>query len=333
MIFQPVLLPASTVPKIKTLLFFCILCPVFFLILSGCGGSAPQPASGDPIPVVEATVLGIAQDAGYPQADCQKACCRPAWVNPANRRKVSCLAISDRQAGKAWLLDATPDFPEQLQFIRDSLGLELGGILLTHAHIGHYTGLMYLGREVMGAKGMPVYVMPRMDTFLQKNGPWSQLVALGNIELRPMQDGQSLALSPNLSVTPFRVPHRDEFSETVGFSIKGPNQRLMFLPDIDKWGRWEVSVDSMVKAHDLAFLDATFYSGAELPGRDLSVIPHPFVQESLQRFAPLPDSVRRRIHFIHFNHSNPLLQPGSAAQREVEQAGFGISREGAKFEL
>ncbi len=246
---------------------------------------------------------------------------------------VSCLAISDRQAGKAWLLDATPDFPEQLQFIRDSLGLELGGILLTHAHIGHYTGLMYLGREVMGAQGVPVYVMPRMDSFLRENGPWSQLADLGNIELRTLQAGQAVALSPNLTITPFPVPHRDEFSETVGFSVQGPNHQLMFLPDIDKWDRWEVPIDSMVKVHDLAFLDATFYSGAELPGRDMSEIPHPFVQESLKRFAPLPDSIRRRIYFIHFNHSNPLLQAGSAAQREVEQAGFGISQEGMRFEL
>lgn len=320
-------------PKIKPQLFFCILCPTFFLLLSGCGGSVPQDASDEPFSVVEATVLGIAQDAGYPQANCQKTCCQPAWADPRKGRKVSCLAISDREAGKAWLLDATPDFPEQLQFIRDSLGLELGGILLTHAHIGHYTGLMYLGREVMGAKKVPVYVMPRMDTFLRQNGPWSQLVALENIELHPMVAGQPKLLSKNLTVTPFPVPHRDEFSETAGFSVQGPNRKLMFLPDIDKWDRWEVPIDSMVQVHDLAFLDATFYSGAELPGRDLSEIPHPFVQESLQRFAPLPDSNRRRIHFIHFNHSNPLLRAGSAAQQEVEQAGFGISREGLRFGL
>ncbi len=320
-------------PRIKTRLFFCILCPTFLLILGSCGGAVHQDASDEPLPVVEATVLGIAQDAGYPQANCQKACCRPAWKDPGKKRKVSCLAISDRGTGKAWLLDATPDFPEQLQFIWDSLELELGGILLTHAHIGHYTGLMYLGREVMGAQGVPVYVMPRMDSFLRENGPWSQLITLGNIELRTLQAGQNIALSPNLAITPFPVPHRDEYSETVGFSVQGPNQSLMFLPDIDKWSRWAVPVDSMVEAHDLAFLDATFFSGAELPGRDMSEIPHPFVQESLQRFAPLPDSIRRRIHFIHFNHSNPLLQPGSAAQQEVQQAGLGISQEGMRFGL
>jgi len=317
----------------KIRLFFCALCPVFFLLAGGCQDLSVSEGKAKSMPVVEATVLGIAQDAGYPQANCRKACCQPAWADPGKGRKVSCLAISDREAGKAWLLDATPDFPEQLQFIRDSLGLELGGILLTHAHIGHYTGLMYLGREVMGAKEVPIYVMPRMDTFLRQNGPWSQLVALENIELRPMVAGQPKFLSKNLTVTPFPVPHRDEFSETVGFSVQGPNRSLMFLPDIDKWDRWEVPIDSMVQAHDLAFLDATFYSGAELPGRDMSEIPHPFVQESLQHFAPLPDSIRNRIHFIHFNHSNPLLQPGSAAQREVEQAGLRISREEVRFGL
>lgn len=320
-------------PKNKKLCLLCILCPVFLLVYVSCERSVPTGAPGKPAPAVEAMVLGTAQDAGYPQADCQKGCCRPAWADHRKRRKVSCLAISDRAAGKAWLLDATPDFPEQLQFIRDSLGLELGGIFITHAHIGHYTGLMYLGREAMGARAVPVYAMPRMAAFLRGNGPWGQLLALGNIELRTMQAGQGIALSPSLTVAPFPVPHRDEYSETVGYSVHGPAHSLMFLPDIDKWERWEVPIDSMVRAHDLAFLDATFFSGAELPGRDMSEIPHPFVQESLQRFAPLPDSIRRRIHFIHFNHTNPLLQPGSPAQRAVEEAGLRISQEGARFGL
>eukprot|EP00957_Ditylum_brightwellii_P156501 11911053-Ditylum_brightwellii.AAC.1 len=62
------------------------------------------------------------------------------------------------------------------------------GIFLTHAHIGHYTGLMYLGREALGAVDVPVYAMPRMRSFLKNNGPWSQLVSLGNINIQNLEE-------------------------------------------------------------------------------------------------------------------------------------------------
>lgn len=301
----------------------------FFLLttlLLGC--SSPETA----VPPVQSTfgvgvvVLGTAQDAGYPQADCQKACCAPAWADPARAEMVSCLAIYDTVAGQAWLLDATPDFPRQLQYVTDSLQLDLGGILLTHAHMGHYTGLIYLGREAMGADAVPVYAMPRMDTFLRKHGPWSQLVNLQNIALHPLRDTVPVALTPRLTVTPLRVPHRDEYSETVGYSVRGPGRSLLFIPDIDKWDRWDRSIDSLIARHDLAFLDATFFDDTELPGRNMAEIPHPFVRESLQRFSRLSPKNRNKIHFIHLNHTNPLLQSDSPQTREVEQAGMHVAR-------
>lgn len=303
------------------------------LLLSSCTPPSSEKRVIAANHSTQAVVLGVAQDAGYPQANCQKACCQPAWDNPEKQGRVACLAIADAATGQAWMIDATPDFPAQLQYIKDSLKLDLGGVLLTHAHIGHYTGLMYLGREAMGADGTPVYAMPRMGTFLRRNGPWSQLVSLDNIQLQPIRAGQSLQLSANLHITPIRVPHRDEFSETVGFSVSGPEQKLLYIPDIDKWERWSVDIDSLVSLHDVALLDATFYSEEELPGRDMAEIPHPFVQESLQRFAGLPDSIKQRIHFIHLNHTNPLLQEGSPEEAEVEKAGLKVSRRGMRFAL
>jgi len=307
--------------------------PLLLLILSSCTLTTPEERTIAANPSTQAIVLGIAQDAGYPQANCQKACCRPAWEDMTKRGRVACLAINDAAAGQAWMIDATPDFPAQLQYIKDSLQFDLGGVLLTHAHIGHYTGLMYLGREAMGVDDIPVYAMPRMDTFLRRNGPWSQLVSLGNIQLQPIRAGQTLQLSANLHITPIRVPHRDEFSETVGFSVSGPEQKLLYIPDIDKWERWSVDIDSLVSVHDVALLDATFYSEEELPGRDMAEIPHPFVQESLQRFAGLPDTIRRRIHFIHLNHTNPLLREGSPEEMEVQKSGMQVSRRGMRFAL
>lgn len=300
---------------------------LFLLItfLPGCSAEAPPRPLASP-PGVGVVVLGMAQDAGYPQANCQKACCAPAWADPDRAGMVSCLAIYDTAAGQAWLLDATPDFPRQLQYVTDSLQLALGGVLLTHAHIGHYTGLMYLGREAMGADVMPVFAMPRMDTFLRQNGPWSQLVRLQNIDLRPLRDTVPVALTPRLTVTPLRVPHRDEYSETVGYSVRGPGRSLLFIPDIDKWDRWDRSIDTLIARHDLAFLDATFFDADELPGRNMAEIPHPFVRESLERFSRLSPKNRDKIYFIHLNHTNPLLQPYSPQSREVEQAGMHVAR-------
>mgnify|MGYP006273811109 FL=1 len=301
-------------------------------VLLGCSDKAPPPSPA-PSPGVGVVVLGTAQDAGYPQANCQKACCAPAWADPSRAEMVSCLAIYDTAAGQAWLLDATPDFPRQLQYVTDSLQLALGGILLTHAHMGHYTGLMYLGREAMGADAVSVYAMPRMDTFLRKHGPWSQLVRLQNIDLRPLRDTVPVALTPRLTVTPLRVPHRDEYSETVGYSVQGPGRSLLFIPDIDKWDRWGRSIDTLIARHDLAFLDATFFDDTELPGRNMAEIPHPFVRESLQRFSRLSPKNRAKIHFIHLNHTNPLLQPDSPRSREVEQAGMHVARTFNRSEL
>lgn len=51
-----------------------------------------------------------------------------------------------------------------------------------------------------------------------------ELVVLGNLAPRPLQDGVETALTPSLSVTPLFGPHRDEFSEMVGFLFRGPRR-------------------------------------------------------------------------------------------------------------
>jgi pyrroloquinoline quinone biosynthesis protein B len=212
-------------------------------------------------------------------------------------------------------------------------GCTLAGVFLTHAHIGHYTGLMHLGREVMGARGVPVHAMPRMRAFLEGNGPWDQLVRLDNVSIVPLAADSATALSPRLSVTPFRVPHRDEYSETVGFVIEGPSRRVAFLPDIDKWDRWERPVEDLIRSVDAAYLDATFFDGAELPGRDIREIPHPLIVESLERFKGLAGDARARVRFIHLNHTNPALDPEGEAARRVRAAGCAIAAEGETFGL
>lgn len=185
-------------------------------------------------------VLGIAQDGGVPQAGTKP---HPGWEDARNKRHVVCLALIDPATRERWLIEATPDFREQLHLLevaapaKKSPGLD--GIFLTHAHMGHYTGLMFLGHESLGAKNVPVFAMPRMHDYLSKNGPWDQLVRYQNIDLKLLQHDVAVQLNDHLSITPFLVPHRQEYSEVVGFRITGPNRSVLFIPDIDKWELWD----------------------------------------------------------------------------------------------
>lgn len=296
---------------------------IFFLFISF------QNAEKDPFIVV----LGIAQDAGYPQIGCDKECCRKYWNKKIAKQKVSCLALFDPSTNQKWIFDATPDLTQQLYEADKTQKGELSGIFLTHAHIGHYTGLMYLGREALNAKEIPVYAMPRMHDYLKNNGPWSQLVELNNIRLQKLKDDSAIKLTDKISVTPIPVPHRDEFSETVGYSIKTGNKTVLFIPDIDKWQKWERDIKQMVKEYDHLFLDGTFYKDGELPGRNMSEVPHPFIQESVDLFKELSLTEKQRVHFIHFNHTNPLIDKLSKEHKEVKSKGFNIALDGLKISL
>ncbi len=273
-------------------------------------------------------VLGTIQDAGSPHIACRKSCCKDLFEKPDPTRKVVSLGIIDHEEEKTYLLEATPDMPSQLKVLKRHSGIDKelpDGIFLTHAHIGHYIGLMYLGREATNAQNIPVFAMPGMQGFLEENGPWSQLVNEGNIRIVPQRDSVPSQLSPGLQITPFRVPHRDEYSETVGYLIEGPNVKVLFIPDIDKWEQWQVKIEEVIRKVDYAFVDATFYHGEEINTRDISEIPHPFIIESMERFERLPASEKKKIHFIHFNHTNPVLDTSSDAYKEVTTKGFAVA--------
>jgi len=304
----------------------------FLACTAGAAAALHAAPAGGPF----AIVLGTAQDGGYPQAGCKKNCCKGAWGDAAKRRDVASLGIVDPDSGQRWFIECSPSFPRQVRRLDEAypkLAGKLDGILLTHAHIGHYAGLIHLGREVMGARGVPVHVMPRMEKFLSTQGPWSQLVGLKNIQLSPMRDGRAFALNKGLHVTPFLVPHRDEFSETVGFRIEGPQQKILWLPDIDKWEKWKTPLEKALKDVDIAYLDGTFFANGELPGRDMSKIPHPFIAETIHRLKDQPDVVRAKVRFIHLNHTNPAHNPKSTAAKAIHAAGMRVAGQGERVNL
>ncbi|MEJ2720331.1 MAG: MBL fold metallo-hydrolase, partial [bacterium] len=248
-------------------LIILLFCPVLT-----AGNARAQVSDG-----AYSIVLGIAQDGGVPQAGTKN---HPGWSDPGFRRRVVCLAVVDPAAPQRWMIDATPDFPQQLHVLDTVAPAEgkpgLDGIFLTHAHIGHYTGLMYLGREVMGARGVPVYAMPRMRDYLRTNGPWDQLVRFENITLVPLQDGVPVELNDRITIEPFAVPHRQEYSEVVGYRIAGPTRAVLFIPDIDSWEEWDAMgtrIEDAVRDVDAAYLDGTFFDNGEIPGRDMTGFP------------------------------------------------------------
>jgi pyrroloquinoline quinone biosynthesis protein B len=179
----------------------------------------------------------------------------------------------------------------------------------------------------MNTNKVPVYVMPRMKKYLTENGPWSQLVSLNNIMLNDLIADSSVSLTEGLSVTPFTVPHRDEFTETVGFNIQSGNHKTIFIPDIDKWARFGTDISAMVKQSNLALLDGTFYRDGEIPGRAMSEIPHPFIEESILQFDLLAADDKKKIRFIHFNHTNPLLDESSDEFKKINAAGFAVTKQ------
>lgn len=283
---------------------------------------------------VKLVVLGTAQDAGAPQIACKKDCCADLWESGKSEAVVA-LGLIDSSNEKHYLFEATPNITQQLQDLNSIAGntSSFGGVFLTHAHMGHYSGLLFLGKEALGGQSVPVYALPKMLQFLSHNGPWEQLIREKNIALRHLVASKEEKVSPQIEITPIQVPHRDEYSETAGYLIKGPGKTALFIPDIDKWERWDTAIESLIKKVDYALLDATFFDGNDLPNRDMTKIPHPFVTESLARFDSLAASEKAKIYFIHFNHTNPLLKVNSQASKEVRTKGYHIARSGLELSL
>ncbi len=274
-------------------------------------------------------VLGIAQDGGYPHMGCQKTCCIAAWNNDKLKRNITSIALVDPIQKKWWLFEATPDIKEQLQAFKiqtkSAYAYLPEGIFITHAHIGHYTGLMQFGREVMGTAKLKVYTLPKLKSYLSTNGPWSQLVKLQNIDLIALNVNEPLMIDVN-RIEAFTVPHRDEFSETAGFKITLRNKKFLFIPDIDKWSKWDKSIIEEVKKVDVALIDATFYSNIELGNRPMSEVPHPLVTETMDLFKNESANTKQKIYFIHLNHTNPLLWDHNA-QNSFLKSGFKLAKE------
>ena len=316
--------------NIKIKYFFIILLSVYSL---GCNDFSQEKENKSDEILLK--VLGTIQDGGIPHMGCSKECCSNYFLSKKSRIGVSSLGVSNLKHNTNYIIDATPNINFQLI---DLIGnadpsKKLNGIFLTHAHMGHYAGLLNFGRESLNSKNIPLYLMPKFYNFILNNGPWNQLVELNNIKLNKIYNREKVILHNNLSFTPIQVPHRDEYSETVGYVIEGIHKKALYIPDIDKWAKWEVSIVEMIKSVDYAFLDGTFFDEKEINNRDISEIPHPFIIESLKLFEELDESEKSKVYFIHLNHTNPVLNSESSEYKKVISAGFNIAKTGMEFFL
>ena len=281
------------------------------------------------------TILGTAQDGGFPHIGCQKKCCDDFYKGILPKQQVVSLGLVDKESQQKFLFEATPDISTQLADLEKNhlkTNTIIDGVFMTHAHMGHYAGLLYFGKEALGKKDIPVYAMPKMKEFLSNNGPWSQLVTTQNIVFLDLQKDSIVPLSNALKVTPFLVPHRDEFSETVGYKIEGNTNSALFIPDINKWSLWEKNIVEEVKKVDYAFIDATFFKEGEI-NRPMSEVPHPFIEETVALFDNESLATKNKVIFIHFNHTNPALQSNSKERNDLELLGFRFATEGQRFKL
>lgn len=274
-------------------------------------------------------LVGVAQDAGLPQVGCHCANCSAVLAGTLQSESAVSMAIIDPSEKRYWLVDATPDIRAQMALVAQHFPqAQLSGILLTHAHMGHYTGLMFLGRESTNTQSMPVWASERLCAFIRDHAPWQQLVTLGNITLHTVTPDRPIALAEGLSFVGTHVPHRGEYSDTLAFSFKSQRQSAFYCPDIDRWSDWQQDIRQVVESHDVSFLDATFYDANELPGRDLSTIPHPLVTDTVSRLA----HCAKAVVLIHLNHSNALYQKGVATDWVAEN-GLQVGATGQKWRL
>ncbi len=279
-------------------------------------------------------ILGNVQDAGLPHIGCQHKFCNDKF-NEFEEYFTTSLAVVDPINKKYILFEATPDLPYQLNYLDKKIFKKFllpESIFITHAHIGHYAGLMYFGREALGSKGLKVNVLPKMANFLQTNGPWSQLVEINNIKIQDLNFGVNVSELKNITITPIEVPHRDEYSETAGFIIEGKTKKALFIPDIDKWEKWDKDLKQLVNEFDYLLLDATFYDSKEI-NRDISEIPHPLVSETINLLDSLSNESKNKVYFIHMNHTNLMLDPMSELSKFIYSKGYNIARLGLKLDL
>ncbi len=273
-------------------------------------------------------ILGSGQDVGIPHIGCYCEVCEIARKDVKFRRFGPSVAVINAEKPAAYMFDASPDIKYQFDMIHDIMPVDwaagqkpVEGIFLTHAHIGHYEGLMQLGKEGMDIRNLLVYCTPKMKEFLRENFPFSYLVARKNIDIREIRPEETFTFD-GFEVRAFGVPHRNEIADTFAFEIVA-NKKVIYLPDIDDWNE-----DSLrrIKEADIALIDGTFYREEELTR--FAAVPHPPIREAIKKL----EGLKTEIYFTHINHTNPINRDSEEKQLILDK-GFKITHDGLTLDF
>jgi pyrroloquinoline quinone biosynthesis protein B len=262
-------------------------------------------------------ILGSGQDGGSPQVGTD--------ASDGLARSASSIAVTSDD-GTVLLFDASPDLRSQYQCLVAHCGYAppLDGVFVTHGHMGHYAGLLHFGKEAASTDGLPLFAPSSVLGFLEENEPWATLIT--GEHLVPISIDDATATVGRITVSAVHVPHRAEFTATVGYSIAiDDNPWLFYLPDIDGWDEWPAA-DEVFTRHDVCLIDATFSSMDELPGRDIAAIKHPLVPDTIERFQHL--TADHTMILTHINHSNSLGVPDADITALAHELGFTIAHDG-----
>jgi pyrroloquinoline quinone biosynthesis protein B len=121
----------------------------------------------------------------------------------------------------------------------------------------------------------------------------------------------------------------------VAFLLEQNNKKMFIAPTISgRAGEWA----KLAASADLALLDGTFWSDAELAAtgrtsktaREMGHLP---LSGSDGLLAQYPQDAKGRKILMHINNTNPILDESSPEHRAVLEAGFEIAYDGLTIEL
>jgi pyrroloquinoline quinone biosynthesis protein B len=291
---------------------------------------------------VSVTILGTAQDGGIPQAGCSCRRCLDAHIDLKLRKYPVSLGILGVD-GTKHIIEITKNLSEQLViWTPDKNELFIPEtVSITHLHLGHVEGIGQLGKPVMGLREVDVYLSPKNKDVFDNRSDIVLMEDEGNIRIHsknfyhPFEPKDGCGFS--LQFIP--IPHRSELGDNAAIIIKAEGKSILFMPDQDSWGETldyhsKENIRDFLKMFDIdeALIDGTFWSMDELPRRDISKIPHPTIQETIQLLGSKREG-DPEISFLHLNHSNPVNDLGSEQRKVVEENGWKISEIGDVLKL
>ncbi len=293
---------------------------------------------------VKVTILGIAQDAGIPQAGCACKRCIDAHNSPEHKKYPVSIGIEGYDGSKH-LLEITRNLPEQLREWSGMTNFQRifmpETVTITHLHLGHVEGIGQFGKPVMNTSDVPIYLSEKNKESMEQRNDIQLMIKDRNIRFVSQKYNSSFQPKENcgfkLRLIP--IPHRSELGDTAGIIIEGGNRNLLFLPDQDSWKNTleSFSVKNIrefltLLEIDVAWVDGTFWNLKELPGRNLKEIPHPIIEESLELLG-MKRPEDPEISFIHLNHSNPVNDNDSMERKLVQSRGWSVCERNQTVEL